>query len=111
MDGPRRDGHTEGDDDDGGGGDGDDDGEGDDDDGPHRDGHTEGDHNAAKEKKRPGVEDFKYVNRHFTLSFALNPRGVQVMATKVYTSAEFKRERDNFLSLIKVSCSLDRTKI
>ena len=28
------------------------------------------------------------------------------MATKVYTSAEFKRERDNFLSLIKVSCSL-----
>ena len=23
------------------------------------------------------------------------------MATKVYTSAEFKRERDNFLSLIK----------
>ena len=25
----------------------------------------------------------------------------QVMATKVYTSAEFKRERDNFLSLIK----------
>ena len=40
------------------------------------------------------------------MSFALNPRGVQVMATKVYTSAEFKRERDNFLSLIKVSCSL-----
>ena len=26
---------------------------------------------------------------------------IQVMATKVYTSAEFKRERDNFLSLIK----------
>ena len=25
----------------------------------------------------------------------------KVMATKVYTSAEFKRERDNFLSLIK----------
>ena len=26
---------------------------------------------------------------------------IKVMATKVYTSAEFKRERDNFLSLIK----------
>ncbi len=25
----------------------------------------------------------------------------KVMATKVYTSAEFKRERDNFLSLCK----------
>ena len=39
-------------------------------------------------------------------SFCLSPTlsqscGLQVMATKVYTSNEFKRERENFISLCK----------